>query len=202
MGKWGTVPILSAEDLALEEWRVIEEYPDYEVSSLGRTRHRPRQRLLKQWVTRKGYATTCLGFGNAGRRVHQLVLIAFRGQRPPGMFARHLDGNPANNRVDNLAWGTQSENEIDKRAHGKMKRGHKLSLLHVHALLALHAQGVRATHLSKMFGISVCVASQICRGRIWKRVDRSPFDEIKQRLDRVGFRCSYHTIQKSSANPS
>src|SRR5699024_7150413 len=50
--------------------------------------------------------------------VHTLVLLAFVGERPAGMECLHKDGNPNNNRLDNLRWGTPSENNLDIVAHG------------------------------------------------------------------------------------
>jgi hypothetical protein len=50
--------------------------------------------------------------------VHTLVAEAFHGPRPAAMECRHLDGNPANNAVGNLAWGTSSENNLDRVRHG------------------------------------------------------------------------------------
>lgn len=60
------------------------------------------------------------------------MLTAFVGPCPPGMMARHRNGNPADNRVENLRWGTQSENMLDAVEHGThnnarkthCKRGH------------------------------------------------------------------------------
>jgi hypothetical protein len=49
--------------------------------------------------------------------VHHLVLRAFVGPCPAGMQTRHLDGNPANNRLDNLCWGTPKENAEDCARH-------------------------------------------------------------------------------------
>ena len=37
------------------------------------------------------------------------------------MLCRHLDGNPHNNRLDNIVWGTVVENEADKVRHGTRK---------------------------------------------------------------------------------
>jgi hypothetical protein len=38
------------------------------------------------------------------------------------MEARHLNGNPADNRwPENLAWGTQSENNLDRVRHGTFR---------------------------------------------------------------------------------
>ena len=44
------------------------------------------------------------------RFVHSLVLTAFVAPRPEGMYALHKDDDPTNNSLDNLYWGTQSEN--------------------------------------------------------------------------------------------
>lgn len=53
------------------------------------------------------------------RMVHQVVLEAFVGPRPEGMETRHLDGDPKNNHVSNLAWGTPKENSADIDRHGR-----------------------------------------------------------------------------------
>ena len=50
--------------------------------------------------------------------VHVLVMAAFVGPRPEGAVTRHLDGNPLNNHLTNLAYGSQSENLRDAVAHG------------------------------------------------------------------------------------
>ena len=51
-------------------------------------------------------------------KVHHLVAEAFLGPRPEGLDIRHLDGDPLNNRADNLAYGTRSENIQDTVRHG------------------------------------------------------------------------------------
>lgn len=44
-------------------------------------------------------------------KVHQLVCEAFNGPKPfDGAVVMHVDENAANNRADNLQWGTQKEN--------------------------------------------------------------------------------------------
>lgn len=52
------------------------------------------------------------------RRVHQLVLEAFVGPRPPGMVGCHWDDNKDNNAVANLRWDTPSANMFDKVRNG------------------------------------------------------------------------------------
>jgi hypothetical protein len=72
------------------------------------------------------YVDLYKGNGRGHKRffVHRLVLEAFVGPCPPGMQCRHFpDSNPVNNWVNNLQWGTQSENEVDKKTHGTSNDG-------------------------------------------------------------------------------
>ena len=57
--------------------------------------------------------------------VHRAVLEAFSGMCPAGMECRHLDGNPVNNDVSNLVWGTRYENAQDTKRHGHSHVGER-----------------------------------------------------------------------------
>lgn len=57
--------------------------------------------------------------------VHRLVLTAFVGTCPEGMECCHNDGNPSNNRVENLRWDTHAENQRDRNKHGTDNRGER-----------------------------------------------------------------------------
>lgn len=69
------------------------------------------------------------------RYVHDMVLETFVGPKPAGMCARHLNGDSLDNRLDNLTYGTYSENNYDRVAHGRhpaankthCKRGHEFT---------------------------------------------------------------------------
>lgn len=116
--------------MAAEKWAPISGFEGrYEVSSLGRVRSLPRRRskggYLKPWL-RSGYETV-----DIARRlslVHRLVAEAFLPPRLPGQsVVRHINGDRLDNRSVNLAWGTQSDNELDKIAHGtnpQLRRTH------------------------------------------------------------------------------
>jgi hypothetical protein len=57
------------------------------------------------------------------RRVHDLVAAAFIGPKPGGKQVRHLNGNQRANRSRNLRYGSQSQNERDKRTRsGRLER--------------------------------------------------------------------------------
>lgn len=62
----------------------------------------------------------------SGETEHRIVCVTFHGPPPfKGAQVRHLDGNPANNCADNLAWGTAADNAADKKAHGRQMNGHQ-----------------------------------------------------------------------------
>jgi ATP-dependent Clp protease protease subunit len=50
--------------------------------------------------------------------VHRAVCETYHGPLPfEGAVVRHLDGNPRNNRPENLAWGSQKQNVADAARH-------------------------------------------------------------------------------------
>jgi hypothetical protein len=60
------------------------------------------------------------------KKVHRLICEAFHGSTPEGKnIIRHLDGNPQNNKPENLAWGTNKENWADQKRHGRGYEGEK-----------------------------------------------------------------------------
>lgn len=107
-----------------ETWRALSEYNEIEVSSLGRVK---RAGVLFEPTVRRNRRTgrpesSVVGFKKDGQWrtvfVHRLVLEAFVGPRPPGTVCCHADGDPTNNRLDNLRWDTQRANIHDAMAHG------------------------------------------------------------------------------------
>lgn len=147
----------------VETWRPVVGYEGYyEVSDMGRVRsverlairkngrpHRVRSAVRKPKALPKGHLAVTLVRDTQLRShtVHKLVLEAFVGTRPEGSMCRHLNGDPADNRLENLTWGTASENQSDAVNHGvhylaartHCKRGHALA----HPNLAPHRGGRR-----------------------------------------------------------
>ncbi len=122
-----------------ELFKVIPEWPNYEVSNAGCVRSLRRRvgyhghgvdvktKELVPLVHANGYHYVRLSDGLGGWRIegiHRLVLLAF--VRPPlkGQVACHYpDPNKANNNLSNLRWVYQWENETHKPEQGsKQKR--------------------------------------------------------------------------------
>lgn len=133
----------------MEIWRVIPSYPQYEVSNFGRVRELTG-RLLKPVPNKKGYIRACMN--GVAPQVHWLVLEAFVGPRPAGAMGRHLNDIPGDNRLENLAWGTQTENMADAKRNGLIR--HKLTPDQVQEMRRLYREGVSKTRLAERFGIT------------------------------------------------
>ena len=83
----------------------------------GFIRRDGRWRQLKTQRRKDGYYSVKLGRWKRAR-LHRLILESFGGPCPEGMECRHLDGDRSNNVLNNLAWGTRSENRADQVLHG------------------------------------------------------------------------------------
>lgn len=113
-----------------EVWKAIPGHEGrYEVSDLGRVRSLPRLdrrgrrirgRILAIVVQPSGHHSVklCLDGDYENAKVHRLALLAFVGQPPAGHEGLHGDGDPSNNALTNLRWGTRSENLRDSVRHG------------------------------------------------------------------------------------
>lgn len=116
------------------QWRSVVGFEGYyEVSSDGQIRSLTREvinpgknmtvvlrgRIMAQRTTAKGYKT--LGLHKFGRShaviVNRVVLEAFVGPGD-GLQSCHNNGDPGDNRVENLRWGTNSDNVLDQVTHG------------------------------------------------------------------------------------
>lgn len=128
----------------MESWKQVVGYEGiYEVSNRGSVRSVDRvsssgSRLkgvtLTQFKTPHGYVR--VGMCKLGKTrtvlVHPLVLEAFVGPRPGGSDCRHLNDKPDDNRLENLRWGSRSQNTYDSVRNGShinarkthCKRGH------------------------------------------------------------------------------
>jgi len=115
----------------MEKWKSIPGYEMlYEASSEGRIRtsegkvtssarfaHRVwKQRILKQKVARnkKGRTDCRVSLWKDGEErtwlVSRLVALTFCDGYSDGLTVNHIDGNPMNNRADNLEWVTLKKN--------------------------------------------------------------------------------------------
>jgi hypothetical protein len=118
-----------------EIWKDVLGYEGrYQVSNLGNVRSLDARikcsgnikgeyisfrkgKLLRPGKMPQGHLSVALGRNNS-QCVHKLVLTAFVGFAPENYECLHINGNPSDNRLSNLRWGTRSENIYDAVKHG------------------------------------------------------------------------------------
>jgi len=165
----------------LETWKPIVGYEGtYDFSILG-VRRVSTGRILKQSLdgTGRPQVTLCLRGKQTHFLVSHLVADAFL---PPksstDQVLRHLNDNPTDNRVENLAWGTYSDNAMDAFRNGKRHspRGTangraKLTKADVLEIRRLYATGkFTQRELALKFGVLPSVISKIVLRKIWKHI--------------------------------
>lgn len=143
----------------------------------GKDRHWENAKRIKPAIDRDGYPHVHLR--HDGRKwfagVHTLVLITFTGPCPDGMQCRHLDGNPANNQVSNLAWGTAQQNSDDRVRHSKSGLGNnngnaKLNADDVLEIRRRASNGEPRMAIANDFGVNVSNICLIIRRKTWAHV--------------------------------
>lgn len=171
---------------AVVEYRDVEGWPGYRVSSDGcvwsckdfQGRQTDSWRRLKTCTTDRGYLTVSLCKNNTKKtkRVHQLVILAFKGQKPNGCVVCHNDGNPSNNASTNLRWGTSASNAADKVLHGTHVRGQRSPNAKITNAQAIEIKRRLATKtetgvaLAKEFGVTPHLICRINTGKTWSHI--------------------------------
>lgn len=168
------------------EWKSLEEFPDYQFSDTGLVKKKGKYH--KVFLSR-GYPSIVISNKLIRKqvRVHRIIAELFIGSHVEGQVVRHLDDDRENNRVSNLAYGTQKENMEDAVRNDKTAKGERNGLrLHPekaargedHGLSKLTVKDVIeiktaenylgcVKDLSKKFNVSSPTISNIRNGKTW-----------------------------------
>lgn len=110
--------------------------------------------------------------------VHRLILEAFVGPCPDGLECLHHDGNPANNWIGNLSWGTHVKNVDDSRRHETCQMGHlgekngqaKLMEADIPVIRRLASEGVVYHDIAARFGTTTPNVCYIVNRKSWAHI--------------------------------
>lgn len=110
--------------------------------------------------------------------VAHLVAEAFHGARPAGLVVRHLDGNQEHDAADNLAWGTNKENQQDASKHGASPGFQRKGIRHPMAKLCDEdirnirrlAKTMSQESIAAMFKVSPSMVYNIVKRLNWSHV--------------------------------
>mgnify|MGYP002521757405 CR=1 FL=1 len=165
-----------------ESWKDIPGYEGrYQASTEGQIRSidhfvngknpytgAPFKRLVRGRVLRpgqfckNGHMSVVLCHGAKGSPVHQLIMLTFVGPTPEGQEIRHKNGNPKDNRLCNLEFGTRTENILDVYYQGK--RWRKLNIKEVREIRNSLSLGVSGAELARQYDVSQNCISKIKHG--------------------------------------
>lgn len=157
----------------------IPDFPDYFITKDGQvfSEKYGDRRKLKTWVDKRyGYVRVIIRKERKsfGRFIHVLLLTTYIGKCPIGKEASHLNGNRADNRLENLCWETRKENHAHKIAHGTRQNGDncgksKLTSGEVVQIKGLLTEkSLTQRQIAKRFKISEQAIHDIKIRRTWK----------------------------------
>lgn len=129
----------------------------------GRFKRICKSRILTQ-KPRDAYGHLGVTLGQGGQfYTHYLVALTFIGARPENQDVRHLDGNPVNNNLVNLAYGSRTDNILDCYRQGKAWR--KLILEQAREIKNRLENGETGTSLAKEYGVDHTSIYRIKNGK-------------------------------------
>lgn len=155
--------LINAIEMDIKEiWKPVIGFENYyEVSNRGNVRRRKSGRLRKIDKAQI-YPTVLLSVNGEKKtlRVHRLVAMAFLTPVEGKTHVNHKNGNHFDNRVENLEWVTQKENNLHsyRVLHrvppmlGRMSPNRKIKDADIPEMDRLNRSGVSADIIGKIYG--------------------------------------------------
>lgn len=151
-----------------EVWRPIPGFESYEASSIGRIRG--LKGIRKASRTPKGYLRVSLLGKTSG--VHRFVLLAFIDKSD--LHTNHKNGVKDDNRIENLEYVTQAENNrhASKTGLNVAEHGEKcqFSRLTTERAIEIKYSSLPGHEIAKKFGVHKSTVYHIRRGRTWTHI--------------------------------
>lgn len=159
------IDCVEGDDLLIncERWHGIPGFPGYYINKFGEVASifKGYFHVLSTWTNRHGHQYVELTAADGSRSkelVHRLAAKVFIPNPDNHPIIRHLDDVPTNNDIDNLAWGTQTDNVRDMHRSGNAFT----KPVYCHELQMTFNSGADA---ALYFGVSRSEVSLLCSGK-------------------------------------
>jgi hypothetical protein len=174
----------------VEIYKTINDYENYSISNLGNIKNNTNNKFLKIQKS-SGYSTISLNKNNQRKFlfIHRLVAQAFIPNPENKLTVNHINHDTHNNRVTNLEWNTQKEQnehnyktETKKRTTNRARSvacfdkitNEKIMEFRTMAEASewLYTKGTSKCLESCLAGIRISInLNHMCHGYIWKYTD-------------------------------
>lgn len=124
---------------------------------------------------------------------HHLVMLTWGEPKPfEGAYLRHIDDDPNNFSISNLAWGTGKDNyrdfiinHYDEWRAGRAHHKQKLKVEQVIEILKRLDSGEQGSKIAREFGLSNRAIYSIKEGKTWNYVREQIYPALQQKLKEV-----------------
>ncbi len=150
-----------------EIFKIIPGFSDYQISNYGRIKSLlyNKELILKPSINGSGHYSVCLSKNGIiiTQQIAYWLLLTFVESCPKGKEVSHLNGNPLDNRLENLKWETHKEN---------MYRKIKLTEKNVIQIRKLLKQGFTQTKIAMKFNVSQSTIYRIKDNITWTHIQK------------------------------
>lgn len=167
----------------MEEWRKVNGYDNYYVSSEGRIYNVVTEKFIGNKNSDK-YKYKRVKLSENGKKVfidvHRLVADTFIPNPNNCEVVNHINGITTDNRVENLEWCSRSENQkhayrigLETAMKGEQNKNAKLNEIAVKQIRETYKRGDRqrgAEALARKYGVSGTAIKMCLRGVSWSHV--------------------------------
>ena len=150
----------------------INGFNNFSITKDGRVFNTKLNLQRKLRVNKNGYSMLTLYEDGKNKTVylHRLLAEAYIPNPDNLPVVRHLNDNKDDNRLENLAWGTKSDNEKDKFSNGYKMHTRKLDAERVRQIRMLKGEFTQG-HLSYLFGVDQATISRIHNNKIYTEAE-------------------------------
>lgn len=156
---------------------ILKQYLDtkYFINNNGNIINNNTSIILKGQNNGNGYLkiTLTIEGKQIQRYIHRLVALSFIPNPENKPQVNHLNGIKTDNRVENLEWCTNSENQIHAHKNGLKKNGNKVwngkfSKNDIHIIKEMYNSGIKQIEISKKMNVCKSTICEILQGKRYK----------------------------------